>query len=36
MDAYDIFKKISAGTKLDLKRFRSDAELFSVSFHILF
>ncbi|XP_033226158.1 probable ATP-dependent RNA helicase DDX52 [Belonocnema kinseyi] len=30
MDAYDLFKKLSAGTKLNLQRFKIDAERFSL------
>lgn len=30
MDAHDLFKKLSAGTKFDTKRFRHDAEKFRV------
>ena len=32
MDTYDLFKKLSAGTKLNLQRFKNDAERFSVSY----
>ncbi|KAL6425547.1 hypothetical protein ACFW04_009595 [Cataglyphis niger] len=31
MDAHDLFKKLSAGAKFDLKRFRHDAEKFQVN-----
>lgn len=30
MDAQDLFRKLSNGTKFDMKRFRRDAERFQV------
>lgn len=39
MDAFDLFKKLSAGTKFDKKRFRSDVEKFKVrycSYNLIF
>lgn len=30
MDSHDLFKKLTAGVKFDIKRFRSDAEKFQV------
>lgn len=34
MDAFDLFKKLSAGTKFDKKRFKSDTERFQVRKYI--
>lgn len=36
MDAHDLFKKLSAGARFDLKRFRHDAEKFQVIDYLLF
>lgn len=36
MDAYELFRKLGAGAKFDLKRFSQDAARFKVSLHVYF